>query len=171
LTSKITFVVGALGEGRENYAKLISKQRTGTRLRSIGSLSCLDNWGGISALTLEFCLEEIHQGLTHRVGNRQKLLNEVIFNGVGISMYINELIEMFPKSSIHLVRSDTCKFDTSVLWKEKILMTTDDITDEWVYNNNKSVKDFIQKFANDHSLKWTKIDNIPEDAEVAIYGE
>jgi hypothetical protein len=162
---KLHFVVGPFGEGRESFSKLLVKQfnqlEIGNRFCSCGSLNCLDNYGGITALNLDFCLDDILMNIESAEEEN------LIFSGVGLSLYIKQIVQQYPAASIYFVKSSKSKLETDPLFKEAMLMLVDDITEDWILKTNEKINSIIDEFENTNPLNWKTISGIPEHSQVA----
>jgi len=159
------FVVGPLGEGRESFSKILRKQlnqlEISSHFCSCGSLNCLDNYGGISALNLDFCLDDI------RMNIESTEEENIIFSGVGLSLYIKEIREKYPAANIYFVKSSKSKLETDPSFKETMLMLVDDITEDWILKTNEKINSIINEFESSETLVWRTMPEIPEHSQVA----
>lgn len=153
------FVIGPFGEGRERFSKFLnnSLKETGfqSRLRNCGSLSCLDNYGGIDALTLDFCLEDIEFGIENVVSGEN-----LVFTGAGLSLYIKDIIKEYPSSRIYIVKNLMSKLDKDQTFIENLLMSVSDLTEDWIYQTNAKIKSIIDEFEKDSQIVWHEITEI-----------
>ena len=161
------FVVGPLGEGRESFSKILKKQFNQLDIHSqfhnCGSLNCLDNYGGITALNLNFCLDDISMN----VASIDNTTENLIFSGVGLSLYIKEIAQQYPSASIYLVKSSKNKLETDPSFKETLLMLVEDITEEWILKTNEKINSIIDEFEKTNTLIWRAIPEILENSRVA----
>lgn len=160
------FIVGRLGEV-DHFGKILNKQfnqlDTHSQLRKCGTFNCLDNYGGITALTLDFCLDDISM----YVKSINPTTENLIFSGAGLSLYIKEIAKHYPTASIYLIKSSQNKLETDASFKETLLMLVEDITEEWLLKINEKINFIIFEFEKTNTLIWRSIPEIPENFQVA----
>lgn len=165
---KLHFVIGPFGEGRESFSKILGKKLKEDgyicRFKSCGSLSCLDNYGGVSALDLEFCLFDLSYNI-----EKFKDVDHLIFTGVGLGIYLQEIIKLYPDAILYFVKSSNSKLDHNLEFKESLLLLTDDITEEWIDSTNKQINDIIKQYEKTIDQSWDVIDELDESLKVLKY--
>jgi hypothetical protein len=165
---KLHFVVGPFGEGRESFSRLLGKRFNDEgqhcRFSSCGSLNCLDNYGGVAALDLEFCLFDINRNV-----EKYKKVDHLIITGVGLGLYIEEIMPLYPDATLYFVKNSVSKLDYDLEFKESLLLLTDDITEEWIDLTNKKINDIIEQYEKNTNQLWNIIDELDEKPEVLKY--
>lgn len=165
---KLHFVVGPFGEGQRDFSRLLKKKLTkeGHQCRSgsCGSLVCLDNYGGVVALDLNFCLSEIEQNI-----KKHKNIDHLILNGVGLALYLKEILDLHFDANVYLVRKDFNKLENDQKFIETLMLLTEDITEEWIYTANKKINDVIEYFEKNTDQQWNDVNEIDKTLRVLKY--
>jgi hypothetical protein len=91
----------------------------------------------------------------------------VVFTGVGLSLYINEILEYYPAATLYLVKNSNGKLNYNPEFKEELLMLVEDITEEWIYDTNNKINFVIEEFEKNKPLSWKIVEEIPETPMVA----
>jgi hypothetical protein len=118
----------------------------------------------VAALDLEFCLFDISRNV-----EKYKKVNHLIITGVGLGLYIEEILPLYPDATLYFVKNSVGKLDYDLEFKETLLLLTDDITEEWINLTNKKINDIIKQYEEQTNQSWKVIDELDEKPKVLKY--